>query len=448
VEAFENRSPKSAKMHREAEKVLPGGDTRTAVFFEPYPLYLAYGDGCKIYDVDGNSYLDFLNNYTALIHGHAYPPIVKAVQSEASKGTCYAAPTESQIVLANIICEAAKSVDQIRFCNSGTEATMNAIRAARLISGKTKVVKVEGGYHGTHDLAEASSGSLANDSEFKEHLPSTLSKDGIPATVLEEIVLIPFNNREAGERIIKACSNKIACVIVEPMLGAGGCLVQEDHFLSFLRDLTRNLGIVLIFDEVVTFRLHRNAAQGLYGIEPDLTTFGKIIGGGLPGGAFGGSKEIMRVYSPKGKGVIAQSGTFNGNPLTMAAGIACLSALSSELLENINSLGEILRRGIDRAFERTGIKGKATGIGSLCWPHFNSGSVRDYRSAKNDNFQIMELVHLALLRKGINIPKRGGELSISTVMTEKEIKIFLTVFEETLFEFKDVIEETAPELVV
>jgi glutamate-1-semialdehyde 2,1-aminomutase len=447
IEKFKKRTKESASLHEKARKYLPGGNTRTATFFKPYPVFVARGEGCKFYDVDGNVYLDLLNNYTSLIHGHAYPPIVEAVTNQVSLGISFAAPIESKYRLAEMICEKVKSVEQIRFCNSGTEATMNAIRAARFISGKSKIVKMEGGYHGTHDLAEVSVNPDLRQAGFLDRPKSVPQNKAIPKSVLEEVIVVPFNNKEVTEKVVRERRDEIAGVIVEPMLGAAGCICPEGGYLEFLRDLTRNLNILLIFDEVVTFRLGPGGAQGMFGIEPDITAFGKIIGGGFPVGAFGGSKEIMKVFSPQEKGSISHSGTFNGNPVTMCAGIACLKDLTAKVFDRINTLGGLLKNGMNLAFEKSGIKGTATGMGSLSCIHFNSGKVRDYRSAARDNMQAMRLLHYALLEKGVNVAPRGGECSISTPMTEKEVETFLTTFEESLAEVKPFIEQTTPDLI-
>ena len=445
-EKYKKRTPKSARMYQKIQRYLPGGDTRTVTFFEPYPVFIAEGKGCRLYDIDGNAYVDFLNNYTSLIHGHAHPAIVKAATDQVKRGTAFPAPVESQYLLAEIICERVKSVEQVRFCNTGTEATMNAIRAARTISGKSKVVKMEGGYHGTHDLVEVSITPNLDQVGPVDKPRSVPQNRGIPKSVLEEVIVVPFNNKEVTEKLVREHQKETACVIVEPILGAAGLIPQEDGYLEFLRDLTQKLDILLIFDEVISFRLGTGGAQGIYGIEPDLTTFGKIIGGGFPVGAFGGSKEIMKIFSPQEEGSISQSGTFNGNPVTMEAGIACLRGLTPDIFERINSFGDLLRKGIDLAFERNGMKGKATGLGSLAQPQFNSERVRDYRSVARGNFQAMALVHLKLLERGINMAPRG-ECSISTPMTEKEVRSYLAAFEESLAEVKPFIEQTAPNLI-
>ncbi len=445
IERFRARTPRSARMYESAQKYLPGGDTRTVTFFKPYPTFIEKGEGCRLYDLDGNVYLDFLNNYTALIHGHAHPAIVGAASEQLKKGASFAAPTESQCRLAEMICDRVKSVEQVRFCNTGTEATMVAIRATRIFSGKSRIVKMEGGYHGTHDLAEVSITPGPEKFGSIERPESVPQSRGIPKSVLDEVIVVPFNNKGVTEQLVTTYRDEIACVVVEPMMGAAGLIPQEGNYLQFLRDLTRKLNILLIFDEIITFRLSYGGLQGVYGIEPDLTTFGKIIGGGFPVGAFGGRKEIMEAFSPLEKSFSSHSGTFNGNPVTMVAGIACMEHLTPEVFERINNLGDLFRNGINEAFKRAEIKGQATGMGSLAQPHFNPERVYDYRTAQAGNFEAMALVHLGLLEKGINMAPRG-ECSISTPMSQKEVKAYLTAFEECLHEVKPYIEETSPEL--
>ena len=445
AEKIEKKAPNSARMFVKAQNSLPGGDTRSITFFKPFPLFMDRGEGFKLYDIDGNVYIDFLNNYAALIHGNAHPGIVKAAKKQIEKGASFAGPTRAQYVLAEMICERVKAIERVRFCNSGTEATMTAIRAARTISGKSKIVKMEGGYHGTHDLAEVSVQPNLDEIGPIQRPISVPQCKGIPASILEEVIIVPFNNKAVIERAVTEHQAEIACVIIEPMLGAAGCIPPEPGYLKFVRDLTKKLDILLVYDEVLSFRIAYGGVQEIYGIEPDLTSIGKIIGGGFPVGAIGGPEEIMKVYSPMEKGAITHSGTFNGNPVTMEAGVAALEALTPKKMEHINALGDRFRNGIDAAFEKSGIKGRATGMGSLSQPHFNALEIKDYRSAQKGNFHALALVHLALLEKGFNMAPRG-ETTISTPMTEKEINAFLNAFMESMAEVKPFVEQTSPEL--
>jgi glutamate-1-semialdehyde 2,1-aminomutase len=279
---------------------MPGGDTRTVAFHAPYPLYLVEGSGCRITDADGNEYLDLLNNYTSLIHGHAHPAIVEAVGAQVPRGTAFASGFEAQTRLAELLTERVASVDLIRFCNSGTEAVMNALRAARAFTGRDVIVKMEGGYHGTYDDVEVSvHPELADLAIGPDHAPqATLDTGGVPANTVDNVLVLPYNDVAAAERLLTERGGEIAAVILEPVMGAGGMIPAEHAFLAALRALTAEMGIVLIFDEVMTFRLEPGGMQDHHRIRPDLTTFAKIIGGGFPVGAFGGREAIMAQFDP------------------------------------------------------------------------------------------------------------------------------------------------------
>jgi glutamate-1-semialdehyde 2,1-aminomutase len=441
---YRRRTPRSAELHAAAQRYLPGGDTRTVTFFTPYPLYMERGQGCRLYDVDGNEYIDFLNNYTSLIHGHAFPPVVEAIAHQAALGTAYAACTENQRQLAELIAGRVASVDQIRFCNSGTEATMNAVRAARAFTGKDKLVKMEGGYHGTHDAVEISvhpALDQAGPANRPHSIPDSL---GIPSSVLGDVIVVPFNDQEAMGDLIRKRRDEIAAVLVEPVMGVAGAIPAEWEYLAYLRQVTAENDVLLICDEVMTFRLDWGGAQAIYGIEPDLTALAKIIGGGLPVGAFGGRREIMRLFSPL-EGGMSQSGTFNGNPLTMAAGVAAMQALTRERIAHCNALGNRLADGFRAAFEEAEICGQVTGLGSLLNVHFVAGPVRNYRDAALADAELKRLLHLALLNRGVFAARR--ELfNPSTVMTEAEVDQAVAAFKDALLELKPYIEESSPHL--
>ncbi|MFQ6075128.1 MAG: aspartate aminotransferase family protein [Candidatus Bathyarchaeia archaeon] len=430
-------------MYEVAKRFLPGGDTRSAAYYTPYPVFMDKGEGVRLYDVDGNVYLDFLNNYTSMIHGHAHPKIVEAVMEQISRGTAYAAPTESQYRLGEIICERVKSVEQVRFCNSGTEATLMAIRAAIAYTGKDKVVKIEGGYHGSHDTAEISSPDMDLEKAGPAETPIPVVPPGVPRDVSGYVLVTPFNNREVAERVIKRNRKDLAAVIVEPVMGAAGMVTPKDGYLRFLREITAENDILLIFDEVITFRLSSGGAQELYGVEPDLTSLGKIIGGGYPVGAFGGHEEVMRVYNPElapeGK-FMKHSGTFNANTVTCAAGIASMELLTPQTIERINLLGDALRRDITGVFEELGVRAQVKGVGSLGNIHFNEEEIVDFRSSKRSNKELAELLHLSMLSNGIFLARRGM-FNISTPMSKEETKQFIEALRKSLMKMKPVIKE-------
>ncbi len=426
------RNRRSSELYARAQRVLPGGNTRTTVFFAPYPFYAVRGEGCRVWDADGNARVDFLNNYTALILGHAHPKVVAAVAEAAARGASFAAPTEYEIRLAEELCRRVKSVEQVRFTNSGTEATMLAVRAARAYTGRPKIAKLEGGYHGSHDYAAVSVGPDPDRAGPADEPRPVPEGPGIPDPVLGTVVVLPYNNLEAASRILEREGKEVAAVIVEPLMGAGGAIPAAAEFLRGLRELTRRLGILLIFDEVIAFRLAYGGAQQYFGVEADLTTFGKIIGGGLPVGALGGRAEVMGLFDPSRPDRIGHGGTFNANPVTMAAGLATLAELTPAAYEHLNRLGELARRRLRQAFERLELPAQVTGAGSVFAVHFTAEPVTDYRSARRGaNPGLLRRLHLGLLNEGVVIAPRGMGCT-STPMTEAEVEFLGQAVEKVL----------------
>jgi glutamate-1-semialdehyde 2,1-aminomutase len=423
----------SAKIESE---VLPGGDTRTVTYFSPYPLFMERGNGSRLTDVDGNHYIDFVNNYTALVHGHVHPKINEVVCRQLAKGTVYATPLEIQTQLAQVLCVRIPSLEQIRFCNSGTEATMLAIRAARAYTGRNKVMKMEGGYHGSHDVAEISVAPPIENAGPADAPYSLPGSPGIFQGIIDDIVVAPFNNVQATSRIIDCHRHDLAAVIVEPVIGSAGIIPADVEFLRFLRQATQSSGALLIFDEVVSFRLAYGGAQEIYGVKPDLTTLGKIIGGGFPVGAFGGRADIMAQFDPR-HGKLHHSGTFNGNAITMAAGLASLDMLTREEISRINQLGERLRAEMRQASSSAGIATQVTGMGSLVAVHFTDSEVHDYRSARM-NKGVLSAMHLSLLNQGIFAAPRG-DFYISTPMSEHEIDGAVQAFRALLDQMRSIV---------
>jgi glutamate-1-semialdehyde 2,1-aminomutase len=428
---FRARTRRSAELAERARRVMPGGDTRTVAFHAPYPLTVASGSGCRFEDVDGNVYIDVLNNYTSLIHGHAHPGIVAAVNQQLPKGTNYATALESQTRLAEILTGRVESVDMIRFTNSGTEATMNAVRAARAFTGRDLIVKMEGGYHGTYDDFEVSVHPDPATAGPADAPLSTLDTRGVPLNTVENVLVTPLNDIAAAERVIASRAGEIAAVILEPVMGSGGMIPAEREYLKSLREITAANDILLIFDEVMTFRLEAGGAQQHFGVAPDLTSFAKIIGGGFPVGAFGGQSEIMGMFDPNRPNPLWQSGTFNGNAITMVAGIAAMEAYPAVEVARINGLGERLRRGIDETIANAGLPGRATGYGSFAAIHFVDGPLRNYRDAAAGDAMFKRLVHLALLQEGIFCAPRLM-LCTSTPMDETTIDDVLAAFGRAL----------------
>src|SRR5437879_11753527 len=337
--AYVASTPRSRELHERALGVLPGGSTRTTTFFRPYPVAMERGEGCRVWDVDGNERLDFIGNYTAMILGHANPAIVRALSDQAVLGTGFAAVNTLEVELAEELRRRVPSIELVRFCSSGTEATMFALRLARVFAGRDKVARVEGGYHGTHDFAEVSHHPPL-DRAGPAHEPVPVADSpGTPAAMVAAAVVLPFNDGGACERILRRHATEVAAVIVEPIMG-GGAIPADPGFLATLRRVTEELGILLVFDEVISLRVAPGGAQERYRVTPDLTTMGKVIGGGLPVAAFGGRADVMALLDPRREGFLPQGGTYNGNPLGMAAGLAALRQLTPPVYQDLAAAGE------------------------------------------------------------------------------------------------------------
>jgi len=443
------RTAKSKEFNSQASKFLPGGDTRSAVYFKPYPTFLVRGRGCNVYDIDGNQYIDHLNNYTVQLLGHNHPKIRAAAVQQLKMGMSFAAPHESQILLAKELCKRVPCFEQVRFCNSGTEATMFAIRAARAFTGRNKILKMEGIYHGTHDMAEISVFpplDKVGDAKFPNPVPAS---EGIPLSVFQNMLVAPFNDIEATEAIIQANRDELAAVIIEPVMTAAGVIPAKPEYLTSLRDITHRLNILLIFDEVVTFRLAPGGAQEIYRVTPDLTAIGKLIGGGFAIGAFGGRKDIMSLFSPK-NGRLKHSGTFNGHPVTMSAGLATMHELTSGVYKKINKLGDYFRKEINaKVFKDLGINAYACGIGSLSFVHYSRTEINNYRDSKKISDQaglLPSIVHLNHLNNGIWIAERG-EYALSTPMTKMDIDNTVKAFRASFIELMPIIEKSYSHLI-
>jgi glutamate-1-semialdehyde 2,1-aminomutase len=446
LKRFKQKSKRSEFHNFNAIKHFPGGDTRSVAYFRPYPIYMEKGKGCYLYDCDGNEYIDFVNNMASLIHGHAHPLIVEAVCSQLEKGTVFASPVEVQYRHAEHLCSRIPAMDMVRYCNSGTEATLFAMRAARAFTGKDAIIKMDGAYHGTHDFVEV---NVSPDSSAKDFPQAHLEGRGIPASVLNDTLIAPFNNIDAVETILKKHKERIAAIIMEPMLGTAGFVLPQDDYLKEIRELANQYDVLLIFDEIMTFRLSLGGMQVTSGVEPDLTTLGKIIGGGFPVGAFGGKKEIMAQFDPTNPEPLYHSGTFSANPVTMVAGLATMELYDQEEIDRINKLGDRLRNGSNNAFKRVGMKGKASGIGSYVVIRWGESEIRN---AKDSFIQIKsalelpKLFHLEMINRGIFSVSGRSSFVISTPMTEREIDKTVQAFGEALEFLKPYVAEATPNL--
>jgi glutamate-1-semialdehyde 2,1-aminomutase len=426
------KTSRSRALHEEAVAVMPGGNSRTTTFFDPYPFYFQRGQGAHIWDVDGTERIDFNNNYTSLVIGHAHPDVIKAVQAVAENGLSFPGPTEHEIRLAEMLTRRIPSLESVRFTNSGTEATMNAVRLARAFTGRTKLAKFEGAFHGTHDWVMVSVTPDPKTAGNRKRPKPVAWSSGIPPAVLKHTVVLPWNDQEACAEILAREGEQIAGLIVDPLLCNAGLVPPAAGFLEFLREETQRRGIVLIFDEVISFRVAWGGAQERFGIRPDLTTLGKVIGGGLAVGAFGGRRDIMEFYDPRKTGPrISQGGTFNANPVTMAAGVATLTALTPEAYTRLDALGERLRGGLARLFSNTRRKGQVTGVGSLLWLHWTTEALTDYRSTRPKDPETALRVFLGLINEGILLTQRGlGACSLA--MSDEDVDRFVNALARVL----------------
>lgn len=411
------KDERSKAAFEKAKQYIPGGVNSPVRAFKSVgltPVYIDRAAGSRVYDIDGNSYIDYVLSWGPLIMGHAHPEVVEAIKRTAERGTSFGAPTELETMMAEMVAERMPSVDIVRMVNSGTEATMSALRLARGYTKRQKILKFEGSYHGHADslLIKAGSGVATLG------LPDS---PGVPESVASHTITVPYNDLESVKLAFERFGEEIACVIVEPIAGNMGVVPPLPGFLSGLREVTRQYGSLLIFDEVMTgFRVHYHSAQGLYGVTPDLTCMGKVIGGGLPVGAYGGKREIMEHMAPVGP--IYQAGTLSGNPLAMAAGYTTLRLLTHDVYEQLERLAVRLQLGLEDNARAYGVPCTINRVGSMVCPFFTDVHVINYDTAKQSNLEQFKAVFASLLNSGISIaPSQFEGLFVSAVHTEEDI---------------------------
>ena len=431
LERYQDMTPKSKAAWEEAKQYLPGGDSRNSIFWNPYPIFVEEASGAYVVDADGTDRLDFIGTMTTLILGHAPQPVVDAVRSQLEQGVVYNAPNRHQVRLARLLCERIPSFDLVRFTNSGTEATLNTIRASRAFTGRDLIAKAEGGYHGSHDVVSVSvrvDPGKAGERLRPDSLPAT---EGLAEGILDSVVVIPFNETEAAKVILEQHKDDLAAIIVEPMLGSVGMLPATHEFLAMLREFSNDNGVVLIFDEVISFRVAPGGSQEYYGITPDMTSLGKIVGGGFAVGAFGGRHDIMDLYDPTNGPRVAHAGTFNANPATMLAGAVTLEQLTPEVYRRLAEVTEYLRHGLREVGRELEIPVQVTGLGSLFGIHFQDDTLVGYRDIAKADSGFRHNVFLGLLNEGILMaPNLVG--AVSTVIGEQEVDAFVDAFRTVL----------------
>lgn len=409
-ETYARRRPDSLARHREALEVMPGGNTRSVLFHGPFPFTAVRGEGCRVWDADGNAYVSMIAEYTAGLFGHSHPAIRAAVLRALDTGVNLTAHNAFEARFARLVRDRFPSLELVRFTNSGTEANLMALAAATIATGRKTILGFQGGYHG----------GLMTFTGAAPH----------PVSVPHRVVLAPYNDAAAAAKLAREHRDDLAAIILEPMMGGGGCIPAEPHFLRTLRALANELGAVLIFDEVMTSRLAPGGLQELTGVTPDMTTLGKYIGGGMSFGAFGGRERIMAIFDPRRSDAVPHAGTFNNNTLTMSAGLAALGEIyTPEVARTHNARGDALREALNGIAAARGLPMLVTGRGSMMAFHFAKAPPRNAAEAAAGNQKLKELLFLDLLERGWYIARRGM-IALSLVVGDEELAGFRAAVEE------------------
>lgn len=410
------RNPRSRERFEEARRSMPGGNTRSVIFYTPFPVTFVRGEGARLEDLDGHLYTDFLGEFSAGLYGHSHPVLVAAARRALEDGTVLGGPNLHEAELASLVCRRFASCERVRFCNSGTEANIMALATARVATGRSLVMAFSGAYHGGV-LMFAGSGAL-----------------NVPFPV----VLGRYNDAEASLALIERHAHELAAIIVEPMMGSAGAIAGEPGFLAALREAATRHGIVLVFDEVMTSRLAPGGLQGRLGITPDMTTFGKYLGGGFSFGAFGGRLDLMERFDPARPDALAHAGTFNNNVMSMAAGLAGLrDVFTPEAAEALSESGERLRARLDEAAGARGLPVQATGVGSILTLHFQEGPIRRPEDVEPAP-ELRGLVHLEMMARGFYMARRGY-MSLSLPLEDSDHDAFVAAFGDVLDTWRDVL---------
>lgn len=415
---FADANPKSAAAYAEACMAMPGGNTRTVLFYPPFPLMLARGEGCRLYDVDGHEYVDFQVEQTAGIYGHSEPRILDAVRDAMADGITLGGPTEREAKLASLFQSRFPAVELARFTNSGTEANLLALSTARVVTGRKQLIGFTGSYHG----------SVCSFGPYGDSLNVPFPWN-----------FCRYNDVEGTRARIRELGDDLAAVILEPMTGSGGCIPATPEFVAMIREETEKIGALMMFDEVMTSRLSPGGLHGLWGVKPDLVSFGKYLGGGLTFGAFGGAARIMERFDPRRPDALAHAGTFNNNVLTLSAAIAGLEhVFTPEAAERLNASGDALRGRLNAAIQAAGVAGQVTGVGSMMMVHLTDETLTGPEDSGKVSAALRGLMHLALIERGYYVARRNM-IVLSLPMTASEMDGLVAAFEDALAQYKDVL---------
>lgn len=428
---FSPRYARSRALFDRAQRCLPGGNTRITVYTKPHPIYLERGEGATVTDVDGNTYVDFVNNFSSLIHGHAHPDVTVAASDAVRRGSALGAPTVSEVALAELLCQRYPAIEAVRYTNSGTEAVMLAIRAARAATGRSMIAKIEGAYHGSYEYAEVSLNPTRKSRGDAARPNSVAYGPGVPESVPDSVVVLPFNDPHACVDVLKAHRSELAAVLLDVIPSRIGMVAARPEYLAAVEEECRRSGTLVILDEVISLRLAYGGAHAERGLEPDLVCMGKIIGGGFPIGGVGGRSSVMEVFNQlAGTPLVAHTGTYNANPVSMAAGLTSLQLLTVAALEDLRVLGRQLREGLRQSIIRLGLPWQVTGEGSLFRIHPMDRELVDYRSTRLTSEEERELhaLYWGLLDRGVRVTP-GCYGYLSTAMRAEHVEALNVAFE-------------------
>lgn len=429
---------RSAELFERAKKVMPGGVSRNTVLWSSVPTYVASGSGCRVTDIEGVTRIDFANNVASLIHGHAYPPMVQAVSAQLARGTAFMMATEQEVLHAEHMCSRSGGFDRIRFVNSGTEAVMAALKAARAFTGRPKIAKVEGAYHGAYDYVETSQGSSPANWGAEDHPNRVPLVHGQPKSAMDDVVVIPFDDVDRSIALLDEHRADLACVLLDLMPHRVGLKPASPAFVAAMREWTARNGALLVLDEVITFRTEVGGAQQRYNVHGDLTALGKMIGGGFPVGALAGRADVMEVLNPAApKLLFPLSGTFSANPVTMTAGRVAMEHFDAAAVARLNALGDRARHGIAEAIKRAGATACVTGGGSMFRLHLKAQVPANYRQAyttPEENRRTKALLEHLFAEGFLLVGTCTGMLS--TPMTETEVDALAAAVESGLKKVK------------
>lgn len=431
---YRELTPTSRQMFEDG-RFVNAGAAKGVYYYAPYPITLRRGKGCELEDVDGRTYIDFSNHHTSQILGHSHPAILDAIQAQIADGIALGAATGIETQMAQMMCKRIPSIERIRFVNSGTEATLHAIRLARAFSGKPKIAKFEGGYHGSHDAVEISVAPALEAAGEATEPNAVPTAGGMAPRAHEDIIVLPYNDEENVERLLSRHRDEIACVMLDPK--AGIIPIRHD-FIQRVRAITQELGLLLILDEIVGFRQAKGGFQSHVDIRPDLTCFGKIIGGGFPVGAFGGRADIMDLTdNTRGSSSVFQSGTHSGHAVAMAAGCATLETLTDEAYTYLNSLGDRLKTGLEQLFSDRNIQAQVVVTGSVFGIHFGLDQLQNYRDIAQANKKMAHTVFLSLLNQGYFLAQGLTMCAISLPTQNDHIDSLITAIGNAVDEATD-----------